>query len=102
MKTVKGIYAEAKIFTEDVEEYAQAQVKMICDSQMAEGSRIRPGAGENDMRQPDGGGEQNTPDAGYSSRQGGSHRLIHDNYRKSNPSAAGSGHRLRHDLCEIE
>ncbi len=41
MKTVKGIYAEAKIFTEDVEEYAQAQVKMICDSQMAEGSRIR-------------------------------------------------------------
>lgn len=41
MKTVKGIYAEAKIFTDDVEEYARAQVKMICDSQVAEGSRIR-------------------------------------------------------------
>lgn len=26
MKTVKGIYAEAKIFTDDVEEYAAAQV----------------------------------------------------------------------------
>ncbi len=25
MKTVKGIYAEAKIFTDDVEEYAEAQ-----------------------------------------------------------------------------
>ena len=41
MKTVKGIYAEAKIFTDDVEEYAQAQVKMICDNRVAEGSRIR-------------------------------------------------------------
>lgn len=41
MKTVKGIYAEAKIFTDDVEEYAEAQVKMICDNQVAGGSRIR-------------------------------------------------------------
>ena len=41
MKTVKGIYAEAKIFTDDVEEYAQAQVKMICDNQVAKGSKIR-------------------------------------------------------------
>lgn len=41
MKTVKGIYAEAKIFTDDVEEYAQAQVKMICDNQVAEGGKIR-------------------------------------------------------------
>lgn len=41
MKTVKGIYAEAKIFTEDVEEYAEAQVKMICDNRVAEGSKIR-------------------------------------------------------------
>ena len=41
MKTVKGIYAEAMIFTDDVEEYAQAQVKMICDNQVAEGSKIR-------------------------------------------------------------
>ena len=41
MKTVKGIYAEAKIFTDDVEDYAQAQVKMICDNEIADGSTIR-------------------------------------------------------------
>ena len=40
MKTVKGIYAEAKIFTDDVEEYAEAQVKMICDNEVANGSTI--------------------------------------------------------------
>lgn len=40
MKTVKGIYAEAKIFTEDVDPYAEAQVKMICDNEIARGSRI--------------------------------------------------------------
>lgn len=36
----KGIYAEAKIFTDDVEEYAMAQVKMICDNEVSDGSRI--------------------------------------------------------------
>lgn len=41
MKTVKGIYAEAEILTDDVEAYAEAQVKMICDSEAASGSRIR-------------------------------------------------------------
>lgn len=40
MKTVKGIYAEAKIFTNDVEPYAEAQVKMICDNEVASGSTI--------------------------------------------------------------
>ena len=40
MKTVKGIYAEARIFTDDVEGYAEAQVKMICDNEVARGSRI--------------------------------------------------------------
>lgn len=40
MKTVKGIYAEAKIFTDDIEDYALAQVKMICDNETAEGSMI--------------------------------------------------------------
>ena len=40
MKTVKGIYAEAKIFTDDVEDYAEAQLKMICDNEVAEGSTI--------------------------------------------------------------
>ena len=40
MKTIKGVYTEAKIFTDDVEEYAKAQVKMICDNEVAEGSKI--------------------------------------------------------------
>ena len=40
MKTVKGIYAEAKIFTDDVEEYAEAQVRSICDNEIADGSTI--------------------------------------------------------------
>ena len=41
MRTVRGTYAEAKIFTDDVEGYAEAQVRMICDNEMAEGSAIR-------------------------------------------------------------
>lgn len=40
MKIVKGIYTEAKIFTDDVETYAGAQVKMICDNEVANGSTI--------------------------------------------------------------
>ncbi len=40
MKTVKGIYAEAKIFTDDIEAYAETQVKMICDNEVAKGSTI--------------------------------------------------------------
>lgn len=40
MKIIKGIYAEAKIFTDDVEPYAEAQVKMICDEEAAKGSTI--------------------------------------------------------------
>lgn len=40
MKTVNGIYAEAKIFTDDVEAYAEAQVKMICDNEVASGCKI--------------------------------------------------------------
>lgn len=41
--TVKGKYAEAKIFagTDDVEQYALAQVKMICDDPASDGSVIR-------------------------------------------------------------
>ena len=38
MKIVKGIYTEAKIFTDDIEPYAEAQVKMICDNEVANGS----------------------------------------------------------------
>lgn len=40
MKTVKGIYAEAKIFTDDIIPYAEAQVKMICDNEISNGSTI--------------------------------------------------------------
>lgn len=40
MKTVKGIYAEARIFTDDAEDYALAQVKMICDNETAAGSTV--------------------------------------------------------------
>lgn len=40
MKIIKGMYAEAKIFTEDVDTYAEAQVKMICDNEAADGSVI--------------------------------------------------------------
>ncbi len=40
MKTVTGIYTEAKIFTDDIEAYAEAQVKMICDNEVATGSTI--------------------------------------------------------------
>lgn len=40
MKTVKGIYAEAKIFTDDVELYAEEQVKIICDNEIVNGSTI--------------------------------------------------------------
>ncbi len=41
MEMIKGIYADAKIFTDDAEEYAKAQVKMICDHEAAKGSTIR-------------------------------------------------------------
>ncbi|MBQ6888533.1 MAG: RtcB family protein [Lachnospiraceae bacterium] len=40
MKIVKGMYTEAKIFTDDVETYTEAQVKMICDNEVADGSII--------------------------------------------------------------
>ncbi len=41
MKTVNGIFASAKIFTDDVEEYAAAQVKLLCDNEAAKGSTVR-------------------------------------------------------------
>ena len=41
MKTVKGKYAEAVIFTKDLEDYARAQIQMICDNEVAENSKIR-------------------------------------------------------------
>lgn len=41
MKTVNGIFASAKIFTDDVEEYTAAQIKLLCDNDVAKDSAIR-------------------------------------------------------------
>lgn len=41
MIEIEGNYAKAKIFTDDVEEYARAQIKMICDNPVSAGSTIR-------------------------------------------------------------
>ena len=40
MKTLKGIFAEEKILRDYVEDYALAQIKMICDNEVAESSTI--------------------------------------------------------------
>ena len=41
MKTVNGIYASAKIFTDTIEDYALAQIKMLCDNEAFCDSKIR-------------------------------------------------------------
>lgn len=41
MKTVNGVFASAKIFTDDVEDYAVAQIEMLCNNETAKGSKIR-------------------------------------------------------------
>ena len=41
MEIIKGKFAEAKVFTDDMEDYARAQLKMICDNPVSEGSMIR-------------------------------------------------------------
>ncbi len=41
MKVIKGTFAEAKIFTDQIEEYAKAQIQMICDNSISQGSKIR-------------------------------------------------------------
>lgn len=41
MQEINGIYANAKIFTDDTEQYALSQIQMICDNVTAKGSRIR-------------------------------------------------------------
>lgn len=41
METIKGRFAEAKVFTADIDSYAKAQLQMICDHPVSEGSRIR-------------------------------------------------------------
>lgn len=41
MRTVDGIYASANVFSNTAEDYAIAQVKMICDNEASKGSKIR-------------------------------------------------------------
>lgn len=41
MLKVNGVFADAEIFTDDIEQYTLAQIQMICDNETAEGSRIR-------------------------------------------------------------
>lgn len=41
MNTIKGKFAEAIIYTDDVEDYALAQIKMLCDNEVSKNSKIR-------------------------------------------------------------
>lgn len=41
MEMVRGTHAEAKVFTDDMDSYARAQLQMICDDPVSVGSRIR-------------------------------------------------------------
>lgn len=41
MKTVNGVYTSAKIFTDTIEDYALAQIQLLCDNAAFEGCRVR-------------------------------------------------------------
>ncbi len=41
MKVVNGVYTSAKIFTDTIEEYALAQIQMLCDQEAFSGCRVR-------------------------------------------------------------
>lgn len=41
MKVIKGKYAEAVIFRDEVESYALPQIQMLCDNEAVRGCRIR-------------------------------------------------------------
>ena len=41
MDTIKGNYAEAVVYASDIEDYAKAQINMICDNDISLGSKIR-------------------------------------------------------------
>ena len=41
MDTINGIFAEAAVYAETVEDYAKAQIKMILDNEISLGSKIR-------------------------------------------------------------
>ncbi len=38
---IRGKFAEARVYSEDVEQYAVAQIQMLCDNEVAKGSVIR-------------------------------------------------------------
>ena len=39
MDTIKGNYAEAVVYASSIEDYAKAQIKMICDNDISLGSK---------------------------------------------------------------
>ena len=41
MKIVNGVYTSAKIFTDTIEEYALAQIRMLCGQKAFSGCRVR-------------------------------------------------------------
>lgn len=41
MKTIHGVYTSAKIFTDNIEDYAMAQIQMLCDNEAFDGSHVR-------------------------------------------------------------
>lgn len=41
MKTIHGVYTSAKIFTDQIEDYALAQIQMLCDNEAFSGSQVR-------------------------------------------------------------
>lgn len=41
MDFIQGKYADAMIYTDDIEDYAKAQIQLICDNEVSEGSVIR-------------------------------------------------------------
>lgn len=41
MEIIKGQFTEAKVFSDDMEQYARAQLQMICDNETSKGSIIR-------------------------------------------------------------
>lgn len=41
MKTVNGVYTSATIFTDTIEDYALAQIQMLCDNRAFQGCKVR-------------------------------------------------------------
>ena len=41
MDTISGIYGKANVFSNDIEDYAKAQLKMICDNPVSQNSSIK-------------------------------------------------------------